>query len=127
MPAIQQAEIPYEPAYALSSLHLERQFRCNWPARGMTFAIKVPLRNATPSIVPLIYKPFFRRETAHNQFMRFPDNNDESNSPALLDNTTRSDKSMVSFSTDSVGYLCILVVADELVCIAFIYQSIFFF
>ena len=102
-------------------------YQYNWLqqnfSRGMASAIEVPLRNPTPSIVPLMYKPFFRRETAHNQFMHFPDNNDESNSPALQNNTTRSDNSMVSFSTDSVGYLCILVVADELVCIAFIYQS----
>ena len=82
-------------------------YQYNWQqqnlSRGMASDIEVPLRNPTPSIVPLMYKPFFRRETAHNQFMHFPDNNDESNSPALLDNTTRSDNSMVSFPRIALG------------------------
>ena len=67
-------------------------------SRGIASAIKVPVGDATPSIMPLMYKPFFSRKTAHNQLMHFLDNNDESNSPTLPDDITRTVESMVSFS-----------------------------
>jgi len=75
VPAIRQAEIPYEPAYALSSLHHERQFRYNWPARGMTFAIQVPSRDPTGPVVPIPLKRIYKRQywgytDDHGRFIR---------------------------------------------------------
>ena len=58
-------------------------YRYNWQqensSRGMASPIEVPLRDATPSVVPL----------------HFPH---ESSPPALVDITTQSEESMVSFS-----------------------------
>ena len=58
--------------------------------------------------------------------MQFPHNNNVNTSsapPALLDITSvpRRNESMVSFSKDNVVSVCILVVADASICIAFIY------
>ena len=55
-------------------------YRYNWQQQnsGMASAIEVPLRDATPSVVPLHF--------SH-----------ESSPPALPDVTTQSDESMVSF------------------------------
>ena len=62
-------------------------YRYDWQqqnsSRGMASAIEVPLRDATPSVVPSLH---------------FPHNNYESSPPALPDITTQSDERMVSFS-----------------------------
>ena len=64
VPAIRQAEIPYEPSYASlsESRHRERQFSYNWPQRGMTFAIKVPLRDPAGPVVPIPLKRIYKRQ-----------------------------------------------------------------
>ena len=62
MPAIQQAEIPYEPSYASSSRHHERQFSYDWPDAGMTFAIEVPLRDPAGPVVPIPLKRIYKRQ-----------------------------------------------------------------
>merc|ERR1711908_204304 len=87
---------PHNPRRMYDSYNWQQQIL----SRGMASAIENPLRDAASSFVPLMYKPLFRRETAHNQFLHFPDNNDESTSPSLgtplPDNMTRSDESMVA-------------------------------
>ena len=58
LPAIRQAEIPYEAPLS-PSRHRERQFRHNWPARGMAFAIKVPLQDPSGPVVPIPLKKIY--------------------------------------------------------------------
>ena len=65
-------------------------YRYNWQqensSRGMASAIEVPLRDATPSVVPSLHFP-------HNYYGSSP--------PALPDITTQSDESIVS---EMVGF-----------------------
>ena len=115
--------------------HMYDSYRYHWQqqnaSRGMASAIEVPLRDATPSVVPLHFPhesspPAFPDITTQSDesmvsemvgfskikfsesglwtFEQNPEqNNDESSPPALPDITTQRDERKVSFSKMTWG------------------------
>ena len=116
--------------------HMYDSYRYNWQqqnaSRGMASAIEVPLRDATPSVVPSLHFPhesnppafagiatqsgesmvsemvgFSKINFSESGLWTFEQNpeqiNDESSPPALLDIKTQRDERKVSFSKMTWG------------------------